>query len=96
VIAGLIKSNNAARRIAALLLFFAFLGLPFHSHAIFEAPRIAKECSCVHGTRTDAALIVEGAVWAPLIQVAACAISLPQICSHTLISFLAIRAPPLS
>jgi hypothetical protein len=82
-------------RIAALLLFFAVFGLSLHSHALTESPRITKECSCLHGTRVGATLIVEGAE-APLhFQGTVCNISLPQVCSHTLLSFLAIRAPPL-
>ena len=96
VIAGFTKkSSTAAVRIAALLLFFAFFGLPFHSHALTESPRIAKECSCVHGTRTVAALFAEGADWAPLIQVTRYAVTLPQVHSNNLVTFRAIRGPPL-
>jgi hypothetical protein len=81
-------------RIAALVLFFAILGLSLHSHALAESPRIAAECGCVHGTRT-AALIVEGADWAPLMQAAAYEVALPQVHSNNLVTFLAIRGPPL-
>jgi hypothetical protein len=96
VIAGFTKaSGSIAMRIAALVLFFAFFGLPFHSHALAESPRIAKECSCVHGTRTGVALIVENADWTPLTQVSIYELPLPQVASRTLVHFLAIRAPPL-
>ena len=89
------KERKAALRVVGFLILFAFLSLPFHSHALTESPRIAKECSCIQGTRTSAALIVEGADWAPLTEVGAFEISSPRVRSYAHAGSLSIRAPPL-
>lgn len=82
-------------RIVGILLLFAVFSLPLHSHALAETPRIAKECSCVHGTRTEAGLVVAALDWTPLTQVGFYEIVQPQICSHSIVTCYSIRAPPL-
>lgn len=82
-------------RIVGLLLLFAMFGLPLHSHAFTETPRIAKECSCIHGTRTETAPAVSSADGAPLTQATFLVIIQPQTCSHFIVTCYSIRAPPL-
>jgi hypothetical protein len=82
-------------RVVGLLLLFAVFGLPLHSHALTETPRIAKECSCMHGTRTESGLVAASADWAPVLQATFFEIVQSQIFSHSIVSFFSIRAPPI-
>jgi hypothetical protein len=92
---GALRKGGPALRVVGLLLLFAVFGLPLHSHALTETPRIAKECSCIHGTRTEAGLVAAVADWAPLPQAAFIEIVQSQIFSHSVVSFFSIRAPPI-
>ena len=82
-------------RIVGILLIFAVFGLPLHSHALTETPRIAKECSCIHGTRTEAGIVAASTAWRPLAQLGHCEICEPQLHSYGVVSFFSIRAPPI-
>lgn len=46
--------NPRGRRFIGLFLFLAVFLLPLHFHVAVAAPHVAKECSCLHGSRTDA------------------------------------------
>jgi hypothetical protein len=46
----------ASHRLLGLLLFVTVFFLPLHFHTPNIAPQIAKECSCLSGTRTESAL----------------------------------------
>jgi hypothetical protein len=91
---GILRKGSPVLRVVGLLLLFAVFGLPLHSHALTEAPRITKECSCLHGTRTQTAPAQNTAPPAPLIEANFLEIVQPQIRTHFLITFLSIRAPP--
>jgi hypothetical protein len=89
------KEKNAAWRVVGLLLLLALFSLPLHSHAATETPRIAKECSCVHGHRTEigiAPVLANQVLPDPYIFHA---ITQPQICSYSAVPSFTIRAPPL-
>jgi len=62
------KQSTASRRIisAALLLFVFFLPLHFHFPS---GAKVAKDCACVQGTRTQLALIASSAACAPIIAI---------------------------
>jgi hypothetical protein len=47
--------SSARRLIGAILLAFLVF-LPLHYHAVTPTSQLAKECSCVHGTRTQLVL----------------------------------------
>jgi hypothetical protein len=82
-------------RIVGLLLLFAMFGLPLHSHAVMETPRIAKECSCIHGTRIETLPAVVSTDWTPVTQASFLEIIQPQTRSHLVVTCYTIRAPPL-
>jgi len=54
------------RRFVGLLLFFAVFFLPLHFHVAVAAPHVAKECSCLYGSRTDAGLAPGPALALPI------------------------------
>jgi hypothetical protein len=79
---------------AAMVLFVFFV--PFHFHHGDAPVQLAKECSCVHGTRIEAGLASAPAGWIPVlterpVQSGAfdCS-SIVQFKTH------GIRAPPLT
>jgi hypothetical protein len=63
---GIEKRSNVRRFVGAGLLLFVFL-LPFHFHFSATA-QVSKECSCVHGNRTQFALTADIATCAPALQ----------------------------
>jgi hypothetical protein len=60
------NSNDLRRYVGAGILLFVFF-LPLHFHHLAVTAQIAKECSCVHGTRTQAGLAPAPAVWTPVL-----------------------------
>jgi hypothetical protein len=92
---GALRREGIALRIVGLLLLFAVFGLPLHSHALTDSPRIAKECSCLHGTRTEASAAVAPTAVPPLTHASRLEFVQPQIFSHFIVSFFSIRAPPI-
>jgi hypothetical protein len=46
------------------LLFVFFL--PFHFHPAAASVQLAKECSCLHGTRSEAGLAPAPVDWSPV------------------------------
>jgi hypothetical protein len=63
---GIKKWPNVRRFVGAGLLLFVFL-LPFHFHFSATA-QVSKECSCVHGNRTQLALTAEISTCVPTLQ----------------------------
>jgi hypothetical protein len=81
-------------RLIALGLFLAVLFLPLHAHGLAERAQMSNECSCIHGTRTEAALIPAPTQWLPLPEFILQQIFDPQFDSQIVSGFKPIRAPP--
>jgi hypothetical protein len=76
----------------ALLLFVFFL--PLHIHAAMEGAKLARECSCVLGQRTQMALAPASAVWAPTLVSFTQPLVTYRVVSQVQNSPRSIRAPP--
>lgn len=63
---GMKKTLKGRQVVGALALVFVFF-LPFHFH-FSVAPQVAKECSCIHGTRTQLAFHAETPSVTPPLQ----------------------------
>lgn len=58
------ERSKLHRLIGAILLVFLVF-LPLHYHAVTATSQVAKECSCVHGTRTQLVLHADSALVIP-------------------------------
>ena len=86
--------NLQGRRFVGLFLFVAVFFLPLHFHVAVAAPHVTKECSCLHGSRTEAGIAPLPALALPVVD------HWPhEFISHSefvfhVISSKASRAPP--
>ena len=64
---GMKTGLHLRRAISLTTLLFVFF-LPLHFH-VSLASQVTKECSCVHGTRTQLALFAAAPAVAPTLQV---------------------------
>jgi len=87
------RASRPHRLIAAGLLLSVFL-LPLHVHAFISAAQIAKECSCLHGNRTQLASAPAAEDWAPSPLVSFFSVFEPRESGRFSIGRSAIRAPP--
>src|SRR4030095_2469314 len=79
----------------SVLLFVTVFSLPFHFHAASAlTSQITKECSCVHGTRTQIGLTAIALQCAPALQFNLQESLQPQLIPQIVSGFQAIRAPP--
>ncbi len=60
-----IEQGGGRRLIGAILLAFLVF-LPLHYHAFTPTAQVAKECACVHGTRTQLLLYADLPIVAPV------------------------------
>jgi hypothetical protein len=74
------------------LLFVFFL--PLHFHSVAAKAQITKECSCVHGSRTDAGLPAAPADWTPVLQAQPVTSESLDWLSNVRFQNHGIRAPP--
>jgi hypothetical protein len=90
------KHPHALRRFvsAGILLFIFFL--PLHFHSVAATSQITKECSCVHGTRTEAGLAAAPANWTPVLAAQTVAKEFFDCLSYVRFQIHGIRAPPLT
>ena len=88
------KGPTSSRLIGAALLLFVFL-LPFHLHFFTSTAQVAKECSCVHGTRTEAGLAPASTPWIPVLVAQPLASEPPDRSVYVSLHNHGIRAPPL-
>ncbi|HEY7553628.1 MAG TPA: hypothetical protein VIH18_02380 [Candidatus Binatia bacterium] len=88
--------QRARWRVIGLLLVLAFFTLPLHAHAAAEGPRIVKECSCIHGQRTEVGIVPGGVFWLPQVFAVPCEVHDSQASSYSVLHSFAIRAPPLA
>jgi hypothetical protein len=88
------KHPHALRRfVSAGMLLFVFF-LPLHFHPIAASVQVAKECSCLRGTRTDAGLAVAPALWFPILSAQPVASEFLDCPTHFRFQNHGIRAPP--
>ncbi|HEY7558690.1 MAG TPA: hypothetical protein VIH18_28200 [Candidatus Binatia bacterium] len=50
------RESIGARRLVGAFLFIFVFSLPLHFHSLTVPAKVAKECSCLQGTRTQMAL----------------------------------------
>ncbi len=85
-----------SRRLIGILLFLAVFFLPLHVHSVTVAAQVTKECSCVHGTRTQAGLAPVLASWIPFLACHFVANESQDFPRNLSILIRDIRAPPTS
>ena len=61
------EQSKFHRLIGAILLAFLVF-LPLHYHAVTATSQLAKECSCVHGTRTQLVLHTASPIIVPPVR----------------------------
>ena len=87
-------TDAVSRRFVGVFLFLAVFCLPLHFHAAVATPQLAKECSCFHGSRTEAGFAPPPAKWLPAVTY-----QLIEFCFQTELVFRPVsskasRAPP--
>ena len=60
-------TDAVRRRWVSVFLFLTIFFLPLHFHAAVTSPQLAKECSCLHGSRTEAGLAAPPAKCVPVV-----------------------------
>jgi hypothetical protein len=79
----------------SVLLFVTVFSLAFHFHAASAlTSQITKECSCVHGTRTQIGLTAVALQCVPALQFNLQESLQPQLIPQVVSGSQAIRAPP--
>jgi len=90
-----LKHPHALRRfVSAGILLFVFF-LPLHFHSVAATAQVAKECSCLHGSRTESGLSPAPAVCAPLLTAQPIASEIFDCFSTVRFQIHGIRAPPI-
>jgi hypothetical protein len=87
--------HDLRRFVGAGMLLFVFF-LPLHFHPVAATAQVAKECSCVHGTRTAAGLAPAPVGWAPVLTTQPVASESLDWLSYVRFQIHGIRAPPLT
>jgi len=95
ILARLGKTSRTNRRLVVLCLFLTLVFLPLHMHGLTDTPKVTKECSCLHGSRTEVGWVPVATQWAAPIQFALRQTFEPQSVSQVIAGFQAIRAPPI-
>jgi len=81
-------------RLVSLLLFLTVFFLPLHFHPVAATTHVAKECSCIHGTRTELAMATAQVNWAPALPQHFYESFRPRLFSSLIDTLQLIRAPP--
>ena len=81
------------RAVGAVLFLCVFL-LPLHLHAYTATPELQKECSCLHGSRTQLGSLPGVAPAAPLLWTSAVVAKEPVLYFACSFELRTIRAPP--
>ena len=84
------------RRSITIFLVLAVFFLPLHFHAATAAANINHECACHHGTRAQTGVVPVLVQWAVPLQFVLYQSLQSQLVSQVVVSFLSIRAPPVS
>jgi hypothetical protein len=81
-------------RLVSLLLFLTVFFLPLHFHPLAVTAHITKECSCIHGARTEMGIAPVQVDWTPPIQQVSYEPFELQLSSGLVTTLQLIRAPP--
>jgi hypothetical protein len=81
-------------RLVSLLLFLTVFFLPLHFHPVASTTYVAKECSCIHGARTEMGMAPVQVDWTPPIRQVFYESFELQLSSGLVITLQLIRAPP--
>ena len=89
------KKNMTSRRLVGLCLFLTLVFLPLHTHGLTENPKVTKECSCLHGSRTQVGWFPVATQWTAPIEFVLHQTFQLQLVSQVIAGFKSIRAPPI-
>jgi hypothetical protein len=81
-------------RVVSLLVFLTVFFLPLHFHPIAATAHVTKECSCIHGARTEMGAAPVQMDWTPAIREVFLESFEPQFFSSSVARLQSIRAPP--
>jgi hypothetical protein len=81
------------RLVSAVLFFFVFF-LPLHLHPYTSTPEVQKECSCLHGNRTQLGSLPDLVPAAPLLWASFLVPQEPVLDFSCSFELRTIRAPP--
>ena len=87
--------HSLRRFVSAGILLFVFF-LPLHFHPVAATAQVTKECSCVHGNRTEAGLAATPINWIPVLTAQTVAKDFFDSLSYVRYQIHGIRAPPLT
>lgn len=90
----LMERSLNSRRLAAVVLLLAVFFLPLHFHFFTLTAQLSKECSCVHGNRTQIGLAPATTDWTPIFQPSFLTVYEAQVLAWFSVNSHAIRAPP--
>jgi hypothetical protein len=79
----------------SVLLLLTVFSLPLHSHPSETTGQVTKECSCIHGTRTEIGATPAPVDSTPSPEPLIYEFFPPELSSRLIISFGLIRAPPV-
>jgi hypothetical protein len=89
-----LKIFQLSRWISAFL-FLSVFALPLHFHAASAlTSQVTKECSCLHGTRTQLGLVADAFQFAPALHFDLEPSLEPKCFSQVVADLSNIRAPP--
>jgi hypothetical protein len=81
-------------RLVSLVLFLTVFFLPLHFHPVAATSHVTKECSCIHGARTEMGMAPVQLDWTPPIRQVFYQSFEPQFFSGLVTPLQSIRAPP--
>lgn len=83
------------KRLAALVLVVCVFFLPLHFHSVTGSPKVAKECACLQGSRTQAHLAQAPVLLTPPIEFQPIAFAADEAYESLSIPVVFARAPPV-
>jgi hypothetical protein len=81
-------------RLVSLVLFLTVFFLPLHFHPVAATAHVTKECTCIHGTRTEMGTAPVQVDWTPQIRQVFYESFELQLSSGLVTTLQLIRAPP--
>lgn len=81
-------------RLVSLVLFLTVFFLPLHFHPVAATAHVTKECSCIHGARTEMGMAPVQVDWTPPIRLVFYEPFELQLASGLVATLQLIRAPP--
>jgi hypothetical protein len=88
-------STSKSFRSVGLLLLLTVFFLPLHFHSLTATAHVAKECSCIHGAKTQTGMVPVLVDWVPPVQQLAYQPVETPISSRLVLVRPLIRAPPV-